>query len=292
VKVLLNAENLRAAARGFRALFYEALEGVKTPYDLLAMVVDSTSPEETYSWLASLPRMREWVGDRVIHALAAAGFTIKNKDWEATIEVDRNDIIFDKLNLVRPRIQQLALAAAEHYLDLIVDLLVNGFDQLCYDGQYFFDTDHIGGSNRTTAALSAASYQEGYAAMASLTDENGKSLNVIPTHLVYPPQLRATALQILEAEQINGTTNINRNSAQPLMLPQLAAHPTKWFLLDLSKPIKPFILQVVKKVDFVGFEDPTDEVVFMKKKFLYGIDSIDNAGYGLWQLAYGSTGTT
>lgn len=289
--MLINAENLRAAARGFRALFYEALEEVKTPYDLLAMVVDSTSPEEAYNWLASLPRMREWVGDRVIHALSAAGFTIKNKDWESTIEVDRNDIIFDKLNLIRPRIQMLALVAAEHYMELIVDLLVNGFEQLCYDGQYFFDTDHVGGSNKGTAALSATSYQDAYAAMASLVDENGKSLNVIPTHLVFPPQLRATALQILEAEQVGGTTNINRNSAQPLMLPQLAAHPTKWFLLDLSKPVKPFILQIAKKVDFVGFEDPTDETVFMKKKFLYGIDSIDNAGYGLWQLAYGSTGT-
>ncbi|NHM25455.1 head protein [Desulfofundulus sp. TPOSR] len=290
--MLLNAQNLKAAARGFRALFFESLEGVKTPYELLAMVVNSTSPEETYNWLASLPRMREWVGDRVIHALAAHGFTIKNKDWEATIEVDRNEIIFDKLNLVRPRIQMLARAAAEHYMDLIIDLLVNGFNQTCYDGQYFFDEDHIGGSNRTSAPLSATSYNAAYAAMMSLTDENGKPLNITPTHLVFGPALRATALEILTAERDQyGATNINRGSAEPLLLPQLAAHPTMWFLLDLSKPIKPFILQIVKQVDFVGFESLTDEVVFMKKKFLYGIDSIDNAGYGLWQLAYGSTGT-
>jgi len=58
----------------------------------------------------------------------------------------------------------------------------------------------------------------------------------------------------------------------------------------LSKPIKPIILQIAKKIDFAALDSPTDENVFMRKKFLYGVDSIDNAGYGLWQLAYGSTG--
>ncbi len=290
--MILNAQTLRAATKGFRALFFDTLAGVKTPYEQLAMVIDSTSPEETYNWLAALPRMREWIGERVIHALAAHGFTIKKKDWEATIEVGRDDIIFDKLNLVRPRIQMLAQGAGEHYMDMLVDLLVNGFTQLCYDGQYFFDPDHEGGSNYSTAPLSAESYNAAYAAMSSLTDEQERSLNITPTHLVYPPQLRETALKILQAERLaNGETNINRNSAEPLMLPQLAGHPTKWFLLDLSKPIKPFIIQVVKKIDFVALDNPDDLNVFMKKMFLYGVDCIDNAGYGLWQLAYGSTGT-
>ena len=29
----------------------------------------------------------------------------------------------------------------------------------------------------------------------------------------------------------------------------------------------------------------------MEKKFVYGVDARGNAGYTLWQLAYGSTGT-
>ena len=33
-----------------------------------------------------------------------------------------------------------------------------------------------------------------------------------------------------------------------------------------------------------------DDNVFFEKKYIYGVDSRDNAGYGLWQLAYGSTG--
>jgi len=290
--MILNAQNLRAATRGFRALFTEALEGVQTPYDKLAMIVNSNAIEETYNWLGTLPRLREWIGDRVIKQLEAHGYAIRKKDWEATIGVSRDEIQFDKLGLVRPRIQQLAYVSQEHYMDLLVDLLVSGFDRLCFDGQYFFDADHIGGSSVTSAKLSAESYNAGYAAMSSLVDDEGKSLNITPTHLVHPPQLRARALEILKAERdAAGATNINLNSAEPLMLPQLAAHPTKWFLLDLSKPIKPFILQIVKAIEFVAKDNPEDDNVFFKKEFYYGVDTMDNAGYGLWQLAYGSTGT-
>lgn len=292
--MIINATNMQAAAKGFRALFREEMAKASNLHETLAMVVQSTSPEETYAFLKSLPRMREWLGDRVIHGLEAAGFTIRKKDWEATIAVDRDEVLFDKLNLVRPRIQELARAAQAHYMDLIVDLLVKGFEQTCYDGQYFFDADHpVAGqsvSNKGTAVLNADNYSAAYAAMQSVTDEQGKPLGVQPTHLVVPPQLRATALQILKAETIEGTTNIHRDSAVPVVLPELAAHPTKWFLLDLSRPLKPFILQVVKEAEFVALDSPDDDNVFKRREFLYGVDCIDNAGYGLWQLAWGSTG--
>ena len=33
---------------------------------------------------------------------------------------------------------------------------------------------------------------------------------------------------------------------------------------------------------------PTDEVVFNRKEYRYGIDGRSNVGYGFWQLAYAS----
>ena len=41
----------------------------------------------------------------------------------------------------------------------------------------------------------------------------------------------------------------------------------------------------------VGKTQETDENVFMKKQFLYGADSRGNAGFGFWQMAFGSDGT-
>ena len=66
---------------------------------------------------------------------------------------------------------------------------------------------------------------------------------------------------------------------------------TAWFLLDTTKALKPLIFQSRKEVEFVTRDRPDDEHVFMKKKYLYGVDRRDNAGYGLWQLAYGSKQT-
>ncbi|MEM5787182.1 MAG: Mu-like prophage major head subunit gpT family protein, partial [Syntrophobacteraceae bacterium] len=61
-----------------------------------------------------------------------------------------------------------------------------------------------------------------------------------------------------------------------------------WFLLDLSRPIKPIILQIRKRPEFVAMDQPEDENVFMRKKYRYGVDDRKNVGFGLWQLAFGS----
>ena len=34
-----------------------------------------------------------------------------------------------------------------------------------------------------------------------------------------------------------------------------------------------------------------DENVFMRDEFVWGADGRSNAGYGFWQMAYGSDGT-
>ncbi len=66
---------------------------------------------------------------------------------------------------------------------------------------------------------------------------------------------------------------------------------TGWYLMDLSRPIKPIILQMRKAPEFVAMDKPDDENAFMRKKYRYGVDDRKNVGYGLWQLAYGSKQT-
>lgn len=63
---------------------------------------------------------------------------------------------------------------------------------------------------------------------------------------------------------------------------------TPWFLLDMSKAIKPMIYQKRQDYNFVAIDDPTDQRVFMNKEFTYGTDGRSNVGYGFWQMAYGS----
>lgn len=61
-----------------------------------------------------------------------------------------------------------------------------------------------------------------------------------------------------------------------------------WVLLDCSKVIKPFIFQTRRDYNFIRKDRADDERVFMSNDLVYGVDARVSAGYGLWQLAYGS----
>jgi len=70
-------------------------------------------------------------------------------------------------------------------------------------------------------SLDASAFNDAYAAMQSMTGDRGKKLGIRPTLLVVPPSLRAAALEILNAETVGGTTNINRNAVDVLVTPWL-----------------------------------------------------------------------
>jgi len=221
--MIINQANLTGIYKSFNTIFNQAFDAAPSQWPLVAMEAPSTGRSVDYKWLGDFPMMREWVGDRVIKDLGAFKYEIVNKDYESTVEVDRNDIDDDQIGVYTPMIQGLAQAAKVHPDTLVFALLKAGFATPCFDNQYFFDTDH---------------------------PVNGASVS-----------------------------NFGGGSGTP------------WYLLDLSRPIKPIILQIRKRPQFVAMDRPEDENAFMRKKFRYGVDDRKNVGYGLWQLAYASKDT-
>jgi phage major head subunit gpT-like protein len=61
-----------------------------------------------------------------------------------------------------------------------------------------------------------------------------------------------------------------------------------WYLLDARRPLKPLIFQDRKSPEFVAKTALTDENVFNAGEFVYGVDCRRAAGFGFWQLAFGS----
>lgn len=221
--MIVNQANLQGIYKSFSTVFNQAFDAAPSQWPLVAMQTPSTGRSVDYKWLGDFPMMREWLGDRVLKDLSAFKYEITNKDYEATIEVDRNDIEDDQIGVYTPMIQGLAQAAKVHPDVLVFALLKAGFDTECFDGQYFFDSDH----------------------------------------------------------SVNGASVSNTGGGAG----------TPWYLLDLSRPIKPIVLQIRKRPQFVSMDKPDDENVFMRKKFRYGVDDRKNVGYGLWQLGYGSKQT-
>lgn len=64
-----------------------------------------------------------------------------------------------------------------------------------------------------------------------------------------------------------------------------------WYLLDLSKIIKPFIAQIEQEPQLVAKDRPTDDNVFFNRELLYGVDYSAAFGYTLPQLARASKAT-
>ena len=257
-------------------------------------VVPSTTGEQDYKWLGQMPGMREWIGEREVQALAAYDYLIKNKKFEMTIGVPRDDIEDDKYGVYTPLFSNMGEAAALHPDELVFGAMMSGFNEKCYDGLSFFNTAHKVGdatySNRSNKKLSRESYMEGRSSIMSIKGDKGKSLKLVPDLLVVPPALEETARLILEADQIDGTTNVLKGTAKLHVEPALAEHPEYWFLLCTNRFLKPFIYQLRKKIKFTSLTRDTDENVFMLDEYLYGADGRSNAGYGFWQMAYGSTG--
>lgn len=221
----VNSINLNVAFKGFKTVVNTAFDAVERHKDKIAMTVESQSSEEDYGWLGDFPELREWIAERHISSLRDHGFKIKNKKFESTIRVKRDDLSDDKLGLYRPMFSEMGRIAASHADKMVFNLLHEGFSSRCYDGQNFFDAEHPQ-SDRNGVETAVSNFQEG----------DGPA----------------------------------------------------WCLIDASREVKPVIWQERESYDFQAVNSDNDHTVFMRDEYLYGIRARVNAGFGLWQLAYGS----
>ncbi len=61
-----------------------------------------------------------------------------------------------------------------------------------------------------------------------------------------------------------------------------------WYLLDTSRAVKPLIWQERETYDFQSLTSANDPHVFFNDEYVYGVRARVNAGFGLWQLGFGS----
>lgn len=138
----ITAASIAALETGFRNDFNKGLTGFTPIWSKVATLIPSTRSSNTYGWISDWPRLREWIGDRVVKSLAKSHYAVANRDFESTVGVGRNAIEDDELGVYGPMMQSMGQSAAEWPDDLVFSLLKAGFDTPCYDGQNFFDAEH------------------------------------------------------------------------------------------------------------------------------------------------------
>lgn len=292
--MIVNQASLQGLNVSYSTAYNKAFSGVSTNYQEYATVVPSASAETNYKWLGQIPQMREWVGERELQNISAYDYSIKNKHFEMTVSVNRDDIEDDQYGVYTPMFSSMGESAASHPDELCMGVLKNGFTGVCYDGKSFFASDHkIGNdtySNVSNEKLSVESYITARTAIMSIKGDKGKSLKLVPNLLIVSPANEHVGKLILEADEINGTTNVYKGTAKLLVDPELADMPSAWFLLCTNKFLKPIVFQKRKEIKLVSYTKETDPNVFKNNEFVWGADGRSNAGYGFWQMAYGSTG--
>lgn len=283
----LDSAYMQQVSKGLSKVFNDALKSENEDYKKIATEVKANTISVDYAWIGDFPNMIEWTGERTLKDLKANTYTITRKKWESTIEVSRDVIEYDSLGIVKPRVQAMAESVRDHYDEIVFSLLEA--NSACYDGKPFFATDHAVGnssfSNSLDFALTAENFLKARQEMRGICNEYGNPLRIRPSLLVVPPELEVEAIKILKAQtNANGASNITYGLCDYIVCDRLT-DPRAWYLFDTTRVLKPLVLQINRNVEFAGLDKPTDENVFMRDSFLYGIRTEDNAGYGMWQLA-------
>ncbi len=299
--MIVNSAVLQALAVGLSDIFNTTFSQLKanSVYERLATVINMpNSTSVDYAWLSDVPSVREWIsGDRQLKDLQAYKYTIAKKDYEATIGVSRDDIMFDRLAIVTPRIMDLASSGASHYDELIFKLIKD--NGLAFDGANFFGTHLIKDTagttlssytNKATKKLSEDSLYDAIATMAKIKSDSNRPLAVRPNLLIVGPDNEGLADQLLNAPtKANGATNPLYKKLEVIVTAHFSGE--EYALLDTTKSLKPFILQITKEFSFTAMDQQTDEYVFTKKIYRFGVDAMHNVGYSLPFLAFYSDGT-
>ncbi len=121
--------------------------------------------------------------------------------------------------------------------------------------------------------------------------EMGRATKLFPDELVYPLLNAGFASLCYDGQNFFDTSHpvLDANGNVTLVSNKQAGSGPRWFLMDTTRVVKPMLFQKRREFAFVAKTNPqTSDRVFETNEFVYGVDGRCNAGFGLWQLAYGS----
>lgn len=282
--------------------------------DGVSNLFNSDQGSEEYAFLGQSPGMREWVGGRQAKGLKGESLVIRNRPYESTLEVLIRDMRRDKTGQIQVRVNEFVDRSLTHWASLLSTIIIGGEAGVCYDGQYYFDTDHVEGdsgsqSNDITVDISALpavvhgtvtapSVEEmqqamlaGIAQMLAFKDNQGEPMNenarqfmvIVPVGLYLTA---ATAVSTLSTAALQQNFNPNLITGLNISV-QMNARLTwtdKFAIFRTDSPIKGLIRQSEQENELM-VKDETSEFAMDNKAIQIGIDNSRGVGYGYWQRA-------
>jgi phage major head subunit gpT-like protein len=296
--------------RAIIAEFFKRLEQAAGNWAMdLSFYASSDQAGEDYKWIGSSPAFREWIGGRYAKAFSDQGIRIDNKPWESTLRIDTDDLRRAKNEQILVRIREMADRAGVHWARLISTLILAAEAAVCYDGQYFFDTDHDEGdsgtqsndisvdisalpvtNHGTTTAPSPAEVMhvilEAAQAILGFKDDQGEPMNEMARRfkvMVPIPFWKASLSAIATPTIDGGDTNVivSADGFDFQIVPNARlTWTTKLAVFRADGNVKPFIRQ-----EEVPIQTSMLDKEFEERAKLFGAYASGNVGYGFWQHA-------
>jgi phage major head subunit gpT-like protein len=277
----------------------------------VSMKFTSDQESEDYKWLGMAPAMREWIGGRQAKGLRDSGITIANKKYESTMEIPVDWLRRDKTGQILVRIAEQTERANSHWAKLLNQLIIDGEATVCYDGQFFFDTDHSEGDSgaqdndiavdiTTTTAPTTGEMEtailKAIQQIIGFKDDQGEPMNesaqkfliMVPVPFMSAAAAALGSSIIIDASTSRSNTILTLSSLAGFQV-ALAVAPrltwtTKFAVFRADGQLSAFIRQEEEDVTVDAIAEGSEEE-FKNDRHLYGIKAIRNVGYGYWQKA-------
>lgn len=127
----------------------------------IAILLPTNQETENHKWVGFSTAVRQWVGERQAKGLKVNGVSLTNVLYENSMNLSVEDVRRDKTGQIQIRIDELVDGMIGDWAPLLTTLIQNGESTACYDGQFYFDTDHQEGDSPTQSNdLAVGDYSE------------------------------------------------------------------------------------------------------------------------------------
>ncbi len=308
--------------KGIRGEFLTGIQSAPRLHTNIAQTVNSDAPEEDYLFAGQVPRMTEWLDTRKPVDMFQKKLTVPNKVYEASIKADRFEKQDDRVGFFNGRIRELGTEAVNFVDELVFGTLIDaaesatGSEGPAYDGQAFFDTDHVDpaaefttaqDNDRTSAAATGttptlaeleAAIDTHLVAFRTFRDDRGRkwwrNIKGVTWWLIVPPAFETVATKFIKSASLDSTNpaiiNALTNIANFALIVNTETANADRFITALGVPGRmPFLVQqrVTPVINMVTGDraGQIDDETFFNRFDFWGVYNRVGIGYGQWRSA-------
>jgi phage major head subunit gpT-like protein len=225
------------------------------PWQRVAMTLNMTAAAVDLVDLGAAPMPTASKSGVTVQDFIEKTKPISTEDWDITVWISQNAISDDQTGSLERRVRSAGDNFQKHTNKRVFEVL-NGGDGttfgLCYDGQEFFDSDHVDkGAHYQTAqdneyalGISLDNFETVWVAAQVVRDDQGEFTEYVYDLLVTHPTNKRIAAQITDNVQAYDTASREMNpfTGDVTYLTVPYYDTTAWHLVASNETVKPIIV--------------------------------------------------